>query len=99
MKLAGATDLARASLAAAQEAQETAANRHYQTAERFRVGDLVYLRTKNLNFGRPSKKLDWSPWSAVTPSNSTFKAMLALHDGPMTTLCLDKLSQWKIPAR
>ena len=58
-KLAGATDLARASLAAAQEAQETAANRHRQVAEQFRVGDLVYLRTKNLNFGRPSKKLDW----------------------------------------
>src|SRR6266536_5007399 len=45
-------------MAAAQEAQETAANRKRTQAPEYRVGDKVWLSLENIKTDRPSKKLD-----------------------------------------
>jgi len=58
-KLRDATEWAQASIASAQEDQERHANDHRQPHERFRVGDKVWLKLKNIKTDRPSKKLDW----------------------------------------
>ena len=54
-----ATAFAQAAMAIAQENQERHTNRSRQAAERFTVGDRVWLRLKNVKTSRPSKKLDW----------------------------------------
>jgi hypothetical protein len=58
-KLKEATEVAQAAIAIAQERQEHYANQNRQPAERFRVGDKVWLRLKNIRTDRPSKNLDW----------------------------------------
>lgn len=57
-KLKEARDWAQASMAAAQEAQEQAANRKRDQAPDYRVGDNVWLSLENIKTDRPSKKLD-----------------------------------------
>ena len=56
---ANAATLAQASMAAAQEIQERQANKGRRAAERFEVGDRVWLRLKNVKTARPSTSLDW----------------------------------------
>ena len=46
-------------MAAAQQQQEEAANAKRQAAERFEVGDKVWLSMANYKSPRPCKKLDW----------------------------------------
>ena len=41
-----------------QAAQVKTANKHQKEAPRYRVGDMVWLSTKNIKTERPSKKLD-----------------------------------------
>ena len=43
----------------AQAVYEEQANRHRQPAPQYKVGDLVYLSSRNIRALRPSKKLDW----------------------------------------
>ena len=43
----------------AQLHQETYKNRHRIPAPNYKIGDLVYLSTRNLRTQRPSQKLDW----------------------------------------
>jgi predicted aspartyl protease len=57
-QLQAARELAQASMAAAQQRQEEAANRHRQQAYNFKVGDKVWLNLKNVRTNRPTKKLD-----------------------------------------
>lgn len=54
-----AAALAQVAMAAAQETQETQANKNRRTHERLKPGDWVWLRAKNVSTMRPSKKLDW----------------------------------------
>lgn len=53
------TEMAQAAMAAAQQRYEEAANKKRVPAERFRVGDKVWLHVGNYSSPRPSKKLDW----------------------------------------
>ena len=57
-KLYQALEWAKVSMAAAQQNQEKAANRTRQQAPDFRIGDKVWLSTKNIRTTRRSKKLD-----------------------------------------
>ncbi len=57
-KLKEVRELAETMMAAAQEAQETAANRKRTQAPIYRVGDKVWLSLENIKTDRPSKKLD-----------------------------------------
>ena len=41
-----------------QRAQVKAANRHRKPSPEYKIGDLVWLSTKNIHTERPSKKLD-----------------------------------------
>ena len=50
--------MAEASIAAAQDKQESTANRKREQALAYRVGDQVWLSLKNIATERPSKKLD-----------------------------------------
>lgn len=52
-------DWARASLAWAQQEMEHQSNRHRDPAPEYQEGDHVWLKLKNINTDRPSKKLDW----------------------------------------
>jgi transposase InsO family protein len=52
-------DLAQAAMAFAQQGQEDSANRRRRAAERYKVGDEVWLSLRNVKTDRPSKKLDW----------------------------------------
>ena len=45
-------------MARSQAAQATAANRHRKEPPKYKVGDEVWLSTKNIKTERPSKKLD-----------------------------------------
>ncbi|EFZ04205.2 Pol [Metarhizium robertsii ARSEF 23] len=58
-RLQVATEWAQAAMASAQETQEKHANAKRQPADRFKVGDKVWLRLRNIRSERPSKKLDW----------------------------------------
>ena len=49
----------RAEMLLAQEAQETAANRHREPAYSYYIGDIVWLNSRNLQTKHPAKKLDW----------------------------------------
>ena len=51
-------DFTRAEMAKSQQAQVKAANRHQKPSPEYKVGDLVWLSTKNIHTERPSKKLD-----------------------------------------
>jgi transposase InsO family protein len=53
-----AIEFAGAALAAAEQRYEDAANQRRRPAERFRVGDKVWLNLRNYRSPRPSKKLD-----------------------------------------
>ena len=48
----------RAEMAKSQQAQMKTANRHRKPSSEYKVGDLVWLSTKNIHTERPSKKLD-----------------------------------------
>ena len=58
-KLQQITDLCQATMAVAAQEQEKYANQRRQPAERFQVGDKVWLDLKNYSTDRPKKKLDW----------------------------------------
>ena len=51
-------EFTRGEMAKSQQAQVKAANRHQKSSPEYRVGDLVWLSTKNFHTERPSKKLD-----------------------------------------
>ena len=51
-------DFTRAEMAKSQRAQMKAANRHQKASLEYKVGDKVWLSTKNIRTERPSKKLD-----------------------------------------
>lgn len=53
------TDLAQAAIAFAQQRAQDSTNRQRRPAEKFRVGDSVWLSLRNVKTNRPSKKLDW----------------------------------------
>ena len=57
-KLQDVRAMAEASMAAAQDKQESAANRKRDQAPAYRVGDKVWLSLENIATERPSKKLD-----------------------------------------
>src|SRR5205823_3939684 len=57
-RLADVTAFAQAALASTQQRYEDAANSRRQAAERFEVGDKVWLRMAHYRTGRPCKKLD-----------------------------------------
>lgn len=57
-KLRDALTMAQAEMAAAQQRQESYANRHRQLAPHYRAGDRVWLDLRNIRTDRPSKKLD-----------------------------------------
>jgi hypothetical protein len=57
-KLKDVREMAEASMAAAQDAQEAAANRKRDQAPAYKVGDKVWLSLENIATERPSKKLD-----------------------------------------
>ncbi|KAK4089232.1 hypothetical protein Purlil1_6221 [Purpureocillium lilacinum] len=54
-----ATEWAQAAMASAQERQEGNANARKQPSDRYKPGDKVWLRLRNIRTNRPSKKLDW----------------------------------------
>ncbi|KAM4055462.1 integrase core domain-containing protein [Hirsutella rhossiliensis] len=58
-KLQQITDLCQASMATATQQQERFANRRRNAAERFEVGDKVWLDLRNYASERPKKKFDW----------------------------------------
>lgn len=58
-KFREASEWAQVAMASAQEMQEKYANSHRQPSDRFKKGDKVWLRLKNVRSNRPSKKLDW----------------------------------------
>lgn len=57
-KLREVRDFAQVSMAAAQESQESAANRKRNQAPVYKKGDKVWLSLENMRTDRPSKKLD-----------------------------------------
>ncbi len=52
-------DSLRSEILLAQDAQETAANQHRQNALSYRIGDIVWLNSRNIKTHRPAKKRDW----------------------------------------
>lgn len=52
-------DFAAAAMASAQERMEDSANRRRAPAERFEVGDKVWLNLRNIKNPQPKKKLSW----------------------------------------
>jgi transposase InsO family protein len=52
-------DHTRAAMTAAQARHEESANRHRQPARQYRVGQYVWLDSRNIKTLRPQKKLDW----------------------------------------
>ncbi|KAF6783741.1 reverse transcriptase domain protein [Colletotrichum sojae] len=53
------TAFAQAAIVSAQQRQEESANRHRGPADRYQVGDKVWLNVTNYTSPRPSKKLSW----------------------------------------
>ena len=53
------TDMAKATMAVAQEAQERHSNTRRLVGDEFRPGDCVWLKLKHVKTMRPIKKLDW----------------------------------------
>lgn len=53
------TAMAQAAIDWVQQAQQDSANRSRRPAERFEVGDLVWLNLKNVKTNRPCRKFDW----------------------------------------
>ena len=51
-------DFTHAEMAKSQQAQVKVANRHRKSSPEYKVGDLVWLSTKNIHTEKPSKKLD-----------------------------------------
>jgi hypothetical protein len=58
-RLREGTEFAQAAMAAAQQRQEDAANTRRAPAEKFQVGDKVWLSLRNIGNIQPSKKLGW----------------------------------------
>ncbi|KAL8377096.1 hypothetical protein RB595_007982 [Gaeumannomyces hyphopodioides] len=58
-KLAEVTDLCQAAIASAQQLAEKHANQKKRPAERYAVGDKVWLNLENFESQKPKKKLDW----------------------------------------
>jgi hypothetical protein len=57
-KMADILEVLRTNLSSARAQQETSANANRSPAPAYRVGDLVFLDTRNLTTNRPMKKLD-----------------------------------------
>jgi hypothetical protein len=57
-KLKEALEMAQASMASAQQAQEEYANHRRDPAREYQVGDKIWLDLRNVRTERPSKKLD-----------------------------------------
>lgn len=57
--LKNGTDLTQAAIAFVQQRQQEETNGSRRPAERFRVGDYVWLSLRNIKTNRPCKKLDW----------------------------------------
>jgi hypothetical protein len=73
-----------AAIAYAQQRQQANANRSRRPAERFKVGDEVWLSLRNIKTNRPSKKLDWlnAKYTVVavpTPLTVTLDVPRGLH--------------------
>ena len=62
-------ELIRTEITEAQAHQEEYKNRNRTPAPSYRVGDPVWLLTKNINTERPSKKLDWKKIGPYKISN------------------------------
>ena len=80
-------DFTRAEMTKSQEAQVKAANRHRKLSPEYRVGDLVWLLTKNIHTERPSKKLDHkkiSPYRITELVGSSYRldlpASIRIHN-------------------
>lgn len=58
-QLQDVTTMTQAAIDWAQQRQQDAANRSRRPAERFEVGDMVWLTLRNIKTNRPCKKLDW----------------------------------------
>lgn len=58
-KLKQASEMAQAIIASAQDDQERQANTKRQPHDAIKIGDKVWLKLKNIQTDRPSKKLDW----------------------------------------
>ena len=74
-------------MAKSQQAQVKAANRHQKASPEYRVGDLVWLSTKNIHTERPSKKLDHKrigPYKVIKLVGSSYRldlpASMRIHD-------------------
>ena len=80
-------DFTRAEMAKSQQAQVKAANRHRKTSPEYKVGNLVWLLTKNIHTERPSKKLDHKkigPYKVTELVGSSYRLELStsmrIHD-------------------
>jgi predicted aspartyl protease/transposase InsO family protein len=58
-KLQEVTEFVQAAIAAGQQRMEDSANRQRDAAERFQVGDKVWLNLRNFKTQRPTRKFDW----------------------------------------
>jgi transposase InsO family protein len=58
-KLQETTEFVQAAIAAGQQRMQDTANRHRDPAERFAIGDKVWLSLRDFKTQRPSRKFDW----------------------------------------
>ena len=80
-------EFTRAEMAKSQQAQVKAANKNRKPSPEYRVGDLVWLLTKNIHTERPLKKLDHKrigPYKVVELVRSSYRldlpASMRIHD-------------------
>jgi hypothetical protein len=78
-------DFAKSNMALAQEAQEYYANQSRAVASRYKVGDKVWLDTRNIKTERPAKKLD-----------DKFKGPFTVTKVGTHTVTLDLPESWKV---
>ena len=80
-------EFTRVEMAKSQQTQVKAANRHRKPSPEYKVGDLVWLSTKNIHTERPSKKLDHKkigPYKITGLVGSSYRldlpASMRIHD-------------------
>lgn len=78
-------DFAKSNMALAQEMQEHYANQSRAAASRYKIGDKVWLDTRNIKTERPAKKLD-----------DKFKGPFTVTKVGTHTVTLDLPKSWKI---